>query len=474
MKYRAPLTLCYLMGRTTEEAAQELGCSGDAVRGRLAMAKDLLRSRLAKKGVVVSSTLLGTALAENAASASVPVACASATLQAALSVLGHGSTMSASVAALVQQGVHQMFMARVKMVAAVLIAVLFLGAGAGLVLIAGKGQNTADAADKKGKEPAKKDASKEKAKTTDPLNVPLELKLVAKKGSYTLDLGGKTEQEYRKLLTTTTPPPAPAVDLELVFRNSGEKEVKFLVGGDNPDMPLLLKLDGAGAVNIDLKAVENRARSESPTTITLAPGKTHALPLQSLQTKNLNRPGSASFWTQPGEYTLTATYHTSISPAPKGAPKAANPLPGWSKAPDGFGRVVLTSSPVTLKVVAPEKEKVDGKKDDALKAAIEKADLVIVGKVSKTGLSTASSFDVGEIEVVKVLLGDEKVKSTQFKFQSTGGGLVAPYGKVGVEGVWILGGKVGTTQTVLSFQPLTEEDAVKAIITQGKKQKDGK
>jgi hypothetical protein len=105
-----------------------------------------------------------------------------------------------------------------------------------------------------------------------------------------------------------------------------------------------------------------------------------------------------------------------------------------------------------------------------LNNAIENADLILVGKVTKTGLGTASSFDVGVIEPSKVLKGDEKIKSVNFKFASTGNGIVAPYGKVGVEGVWVLGkaGKPGW-RDVLSFQPLTEEETVKALIKEADK-----
>jgi hypothetical protein len=110
-----------------------------------------------------------------------------------------------------------------------------------------------------------------------------------------------------------------------------------------------------------------------------------------------------------------------------------------------------------------------------LKKAIERADLILVGKVTKTGLSAASSFDVGAIEASKVLKGDEKTKSVQFKFVSTGSGVVAPYGKVGVEGVWVLGkaGKPGW-RDVLSFQPLTEEETVRALIKEVKERNDEK
>jgi hypothetical protein len=108
-----------------------------------------------------------------------------------------------------------------------------------------------------------------------------------------------------------------------------------------------------------------------------------------------------------------------------------------------------------------------------LRKAIETADLILVGKVTKTGLVAASSFDVGLIEASKVLKGDEKIKSVRFRFS---GRVVPPYAKVGVEGVWALSkadNKPGW-RSVLSFQPRTEEDTVKALIKEVKKRNDEK
>src|SRR5262249_2311583 len=45
-KYRAPLVLCYLQGKTHEEAARLLGCPVGSMSSRLARGRELLRRRL--------------------------------------------------------------------------------------------------------------------------------------------------------------------------------------------------------------------------------------------------------------------------------------------------------------------------------------------------------------------------------------------------------------------------------------------
>jgi hypothetical protein len=125
--------------------------------------------------------------------------------------------------------------------------------------------------------------------------------------------------------------------------------------------------------------------------------------------------------------------------------------------------LVLTIGTV---VGAQDPAKPDEKTDKALREKLAAADVVVVGKVTQTGLSSASSFDVGVIEVREVLKGDPKTKAVNFRFVSTGSGKVAPYGKVGVDGVWVLGKKGAYLEAreVLLHLPPQEAKAVKEAL----------
>jgi RNA polymerase sigma factor (sigma-70 family) len=63
-KYRVPVILSYLEGKTNEEVAELLQWPVGTVKGRLSRARDLLRSRLSRRGLSLSAAFLVTALAE--------------------------------------------------------------------------------------------------------------------------------------------------------------------------------------------------------------------------------------------------------------------------------------------------------------------------------------------------------------------------------------------------------------------------
>lgn len=141
-RFRQPLLLCYLMGKTNSQAAEALGCSRDTVRRRVEEALALLKRRLAKHGIAFTGGVLVAALADNAARVSVPLALASSTVAYAAALHTGRAVLPAPVATLIQGGLRQMFYANLKAVAVVLIAVVVLSATAGVfthMAMAGKG-----------------------------------------------------------------------------------------------------------------------------------------------------------------------------------------------------------------------------------------------------------------------------------------------------------------------------------------------
>jgi RNA polymerase sigma factor (sigma-70 family) len=133
-KYRAPFVLCCLEGRGRREAAHELGWKEGTVSSRIAQARELLRNRLAQRGVVLTAALCAMNLAGIAKARVVP----SATVRSILASAAAGGSASGPAAALADAVVASMCAAtRLKTMAGLLALCLLAaatGAGAQQVL----------------------------------------------------------------------------------------------------------------------------------------------------------------------------------------------------------------------------------------------------------------------------------------------------------------------------------------------------
>jgi RNA polymerase sigma factor (sigma-70 family) len=133
-KYRVPIVLCYLQGKTNEEAARHLAWPVGTVKGRLTRARELLRSRLTRRGLVLSAGALTTVLSPMTAPAAVPSALLESTVRAAMLVAAGQAAAGivSSHAAALSRGVLQtMFRTRLTIACAVLLGVGVIGVGTG-------------------------------------------------------------------------------------------------------------------------------------------------------------------------------------------------------------------------------------------------------------------------------------------------------------------------------------------------------
>jgi RNA polymerase sigma factor (sigma-70 family) len=131
--YRTPVILCYLQGKTTEEAAQQIGCPRGTVLSRLARARERLRCRLVRRGIALSTLLLSATLAEKAGPAAVPTGLAEATIKTAfLATTGAAAgAVAAPIASLTEGVLKSMMLSQLKIGAAVVLAAGLLVTGAG-------------------------------------------------------------------------------------------------------------------------------------------------------------------------------------------------------------------------------------------------------------------------------------------------------------------------------------------------------
>jgi RNA polymerase sigma factor (sigma-70 family) len=95
-KFRAVLVLCYLQGLTQDEAAHQLGWSKITCRRYLERGRELLGTRLARRGVTLSAVLFAPLLCECSAIAALPPNLLGTTQTAAVALAG-GNAVTAAV-----------------------------------------------------------------------------------------------------------------------------------------------------------------------------------------------------------------------------------------------------------------------------------------------------------------------------------------------------------------------------------------
>lgn len=140
-KYRIPIVLCGLEGKTIREAAQQLGWPQGTVATRLARGRGLLAKRLSNHGLELSGGVLVALLLHNVASASPPTAIVCSTIQVARAVpTGNPPPAGAAppgVTTLARGVLKSMYYTHLKRAAALVLAVATLGGavGTGLGLV---------------------------------------------------------------------------------------------------------------------------------------------------------------------------------------------------------------------------------------------------------------------------------------------------------------------------------------------------
>jgi RNA polymerase sigma factor (sigma-70 family) len=131
-RFRTPFLLCYLQGKTNEEAAQELGCPKGTILSRLATARERLRVRLVRRGVTLSAGVFLTLLSERASAAAMPASLAAGTTRLALSLAtGASPGASASVTLLVEGVLRAMWIKKLKTAGMIVLAVCVLAGAIG-------------------------------------------------------------------------------------------------------------------------------------------------------------------------------------------------------------------------------------------------------------------------------------------------------------------------------------------------------
>ncbi len=128
-RFRNPLLLCCWEGKSRDEAAQQLGWSLGTVKARLERGRQMLRQRLARRGLTLAAGLLALSVASGAVSAALT---ASTVRGARIAVGAATGTLPEGIKRLLAMGTTMLGFAKWKIALAITLGLLTVGLGLGL------------------------------------------------------------------------------------------------------------------------------------------------------------------------------------------------------------------------------------------------------------------------------------------------------------------------------------------------------
>jgi RNA polymerase sigma factor (sigma-70 family) len=186
-RHRAALVLCYLEGKTRDEAAKQLGWSLGTLKRRLEEGRKRLHDRLVRRGVTFASALAAESLAQGDGPGTALMKSALTAARSFVTQKPATGVVSKQVAALAEGALRTMMLTKLQMAAAMLLAAGVLAAGTGLLAWQGRSEPQPSLA-RQGVEPSKKETDLQPAK--DLLGDDLPLGVLTRMGTVRLHHGG--------------------------------------------------------------------------------------------------------------------------------------------------------------------------------------------------------------------------------------------------------------------------------------------